>query len=134
MLGRDLLQRAVFLQLLDRGAERGAHLLVRRAVIDPERVRLRKQVGERELARMGLLLKCTRGVLGQDSIGASDQKLRDGIRVTRIALQRELRPPRRLELLVERFEVLLVLGARLKGDELAGQVVWALDLLRIPRL
>ena len=100
MLGCDLLQRAVLLQCLDRGAERGAHLLVRRAVIDPERVRLREQVGERELARMGCSLICTRGVLGQDGIGASDQELRNGIRVTRIALQRELRPARRLELVV----------------------------------
>src|SRR5919109_933395 len=72
MLRRDLLQRPALLEFLHRGAERGPELRVRLAVVDPERVRLREEVRDRELAGVLLLLERTGRVLRQHRIGATD--------------------------------------------------------------
>src|SRR5438128_817461 len=125
--GRELLQGSVLLECLDRAAQGGPELLVRRAVVDPEGVGLREEVRDREFARMLLLLVRTFRVLSEHGIRASDQQLRDRVGVARIALEVHLRLPGRLELVVQVLEVLLVLGPRLNGDVLSGQVTRGFD-------
>src|SRR5438105_12191793 len=99
--GRELLQGAVLLECLDRAAQGGPELLVRRAVVDPEGVGLGEEVRDRELARMLLFLVRTFRVLSEHGIRASDQQLRDRVGVARIALEVHLRLPGRLELVVQ---------------------------------
>src|SRR5437660_1607671 len=117
------LQRAVLLQRLDRALERLAELRVGLAVIDPEGVLLREQVGDRELAGMLSLLIRTLRVLCEDGVGPSDQQLGDRVGVARIAGEVHLRFPGRLELVVQALQVHLVLGTGLHGDVLTGQIV-----------
>src|SRR5919108_5731191 len=134
VLQRDLPQRLVLLQRSDRRTKRRAELLVGRAVVDAERIRLGEEVGDCELARMLLLLEGAGCVLGENGIGTSDQQLRHRVRVAGVALEIHLSPAGRLELVVQRLEVLLVLRPRLDGDVLPGQVVRPLDPLRVAAL
>src|SRR5205807_9205523 len=75
VLRGDLPQRPVLLQLLDRGTERGAELRVGLAVVDPERIRLGEQIGDRELAGVLLLLVRPGRVLREHGVGPADQQL-----------------------------------------------------------
>src|SRR5438034_11368413 len=81
VLRRDLLQRPILLQRLDRTTQSRPQLLVRRAVVDAERVGLGEQVRNRELPGVLLLLIRTGRVLRQHRIGTADQDLPDGVGV-----------------------------------------------------
>src|SRR5438309_5322060 len=132
LLRCEPLERAVLLQRLDRRLASGAELLVGLSVVDAKGVRLGKQIRDRELARVLLLVRTRCRILGQHCIGSPEEDLGDRILVPRVALEVHLRLARRLELVVQGLEVILVFRACLDGDVLSREIVRALDRLGIP--
>src|SRR5207244_8534330 len=120
LLLRQHLQRAVLLQRFDRGSQRRAELRIRLAVVDPERIGLREEIRDRQLAGIVLLLVRAGGVLRQHRVGPPEQDLGDRVLVPGIALQVHLRLARRLELIVQALEIVLVLRRSLNRDVLPG--------------
>src|SRR5262249_31158471 len=134
LLGRKLLQGPVLLQLRNGEPQRLSELRIRLAVVDPEGVALGEEVPDGELARMLPLLVRAFGVLAEHCVGASDEQLRDRVRVTRIAREVHLGLSLRFELVVQGLEVELVLRPGLNRDVLAGEVVRRPDVLRVSGL
>src|SRR2546425_1040545 len=82
----------------------------------------REELRDRQLAGVLRLLVTAFGVLCQHGVGTADQQLRDRVGVAGIALQVHLRLARRLELIVQRLQVHLVLRSGLNRDILPGEV------------